>query len=227
MGRRGWNRLALGGFLIVAAAFVLAPGIVRAQSSDVLSETKDLLSHLPASAPGAEAAVVAPIVTPPLSKFTASGRVTSTLASGPCPGPVATACGSSCANIKVSGPVIMSPGGKGTVSACLTVLTIGTTTESCFDQQGNGTLTAASGSTIKFATAGHFCVSDIIPIPPATPTNELFNTDATFNVEGGTGQFVNAVGQGNLTVPFNLFLGGSPPLTSAGVLSMVGAFAKQ
>jgi len=226
MGGRGWNRLASGGFLLVALAFVLTPGIVRA-GSDVLSDTKDLLTHLPASAPGAEAPVVAPVALPALSKFTAVGRVTSTLATGPCPGPVATACGSSCDNVLISGPVTLSPGGKATLSACLTVLTIGTTTESCYDEQGNGTLTVPNGDAIKFAAAGHFCISDIVPAPPATPTSESFISEVGFTVEGGTGQFATAVGQGDLSVPLPVALPPPTPITGAGIVNMVGAFAKK
>jgi hypothetical protein len=226
MGVKGWNRLTSSGLLpVVAVVCVLMPGIVGADSSDILRNTQELLTNLPAPA-AAEAPVVAPIVVPPLSKFTTVGRINSTLATGPCPGgPLASCSPGKCDQIQVSGPVIMSPGGKATISACLTIEFETPPSPSCFDEQGNGTLTVPNGDAIKIATGGHFCVSDVIPLPPATPTGELFTSQVGFTVEGGTGQFGTAVGQGDLSVPFLLPLSG--PLTSTGILNMVGAFAKK
>ena len=217
--RGGRGRGLLGGLSgLVVTALVLLPGVIHAQS---VQSQIELLKHLPAAAP--VNAVSSPdVVTPALAKFQATGRISATLSPNGCPsGPLST-CTSGCDQIQVTGPVTLSPGGKGTLSACLTVEFTNVTNPLCIgDEQGNGTITLANGDTLKFATGGHFCIAD--EIPPTAPTSVLFISSGGYTFEGGTGKQANAVGQGNFSVPWTE----AASFTSNGEFSMVGNYAKQ
>ena len=218
--RGGKGRGLLGGLSgLVVTALVLLPGVIHAQS---LQSQLELLKHPPAAVP--VNAVSSPdVVTPTLAKFQATGRISATLSGNGCPsGPLST-CTGSCDQIQVTGPVTLSPGGKGTLSACLTIDFTGVTNPLCLgDAQGNGTITLVNGDTIKFATGGQFCIAD--EIPPVTPTSEMLIASGGYTFEGGTGKQANAVGQGNFSFPWTET---STSLTSNGEFSMVGNYAKQ
>jgi hypothetical protein len=161
--------------------------------------------------------------TPPLAKFQALGRVSSTLSMGPCAnGPLSTCA--DCLQVQVSGPLNLTPGGKGTLSACITVDPTNVTNPVCeADAQGNGTITLANNDTITFALGGQFCIADAIP--PTSPTTEIFVSNGGYTIEGGTGKQSTAVGSGDYSLP--LTFTGSLPVTSAGEFNMTGNYAKQ
>jgi hypothetical protein len=208
-------------FLATLVASVLLPGLAIAGGLDPFS----ILSHLGEGTPSV--AVSQPnVVTPALAKFQASGRVTSTLTAGPCPSGPQSSC-SSCDQLNISGPMTLSPGGKGTLAACMTINLTSTGGATCLgDVQGNGTITLTNGSKLTFATGGQFCVSDATP--PTTPTTEIFVETGTYMFGPGTGTQANAVGNGQIASQLVADLSGSPTsITSTGPLTMVGTYAKQ
>jgi hypothetical protein len=216
--RGGRGRGLLGGLSgLVVTALVLLPGVIHAQS---LQSQLELLKHPPAAVP--VNAVSSPdVVTPALAKFQASGRISATLSAGTCASGPVTSC-TNCDQIQVTGPVTLSPGGKGTLSACMTVDFTNVTNPLCIgDEQGNGTITMANGDTLKFATGGNFCIAD--EIPPVSPTSVLFMSSGGYTFEGGTGKQASAVGQGNFSFPWIE----ATSFTSNGEFSMVGNYAKQ
>ena len=193
----------------VITAFVLIPRIGRA-------DPRELIRHRAESAPAP--ALAAPLAVPPLVKFQGFGRVTSTFVAGTgCAGSAFATC-NTCDQIQISGPVVLTPGGKGTLTACLNI-TSGVST--CDDEQGNGTITLSNGDTIAFATGGHFCIADQIP---TNPTTILFISAGGYTLEGGTGRESAAVGQGEFSVPFTQ---NGNSLTSTGELDMQGNYARQ
>ncbi len=203
-----WRLAGLTTFVITA--LVLIPRIGRTDPRLLIKQ------HAKSAAPPAVAALKA---VPSLMKFQAVGRVTSTFVTGAgCTGSPFAAC-DTCDQIQISGPVVLTPGGEGTLTACLNI-TSGVTT--CDDEQGNGTITLPNGDTITFATGGHFCIAD--EIPPASPTVILFVSTGGYTIEGGTGKESDAIGQGEFSVPFTQ---DGDSLTSTGELDMHGNYARQ
>lgn len=197
---------ALAALVIVVLAAV--PRIGRA-------DPRELIRHHAESAPAP--AVAARLAVPPLAKFQAFGRIVSTFVAGTgCAGSPSAAC-NTCDQIQISGPVALTPGGKGTFTACLNV-TSGVST--CDDEQGNGTITLSDGDTITFATGGHFCIAD--QNAATNPTTVLFISMGGYTIEGGTGKQAAAVGQGEFSVPFTQ---NGNSLTSTG--DMQGNYARQ
>lgn len=208
-------------FLCTLVASVLLPGLVNAGGLDPFS----ILRHLGQGTP--TAAVSEPnVVTPALAKFQASGRVTSTATTGPCPSGPQSTC-TTCFQLNIAGPMTLSPGGKGTLSACLTLNMGASSSSTCIgDVQGNGTITLTNGSTLAFSTGGQFCISDATP--PTNPTTETFVETGTYMFEPGTGTQATAVGNGQIASQLTADLSGSPTsFTSTGPLTMVGTYAKQ
>jgi hypothetical protein len=210
-------------FLATLVASVSLPGLAMAGGLGPFS----ILSHLGEGGTPSVAVSQPNAVTPALAKFQASGRVTSTLTTGPCPSGPQSTCSSSCDQLNISGPMTLSPGGKGTLAACITVNLTSTGGSTCLgDMQGNGTITLTNGSKLTFATGGQLCVSDATP--PTTPTTEIFVETGTYMFEPGTGTQANAVGNGQIASQLTADLTGSPTsFTSTGPLTMVGTYAKQ
>ena len=201
---------------VALAASFLSPGVARA-GGDPLG----FLAHPPAAA---SAAVSQPqVVTPQLAKFQASGRVTIAFSVGPCASGPEQSCSSGCEQLQVTGPVTLSPGGKGNVSACITVDESNVTNPLCFgDEQGNGTITLQNGDTITFAMGGHFCLADLTPV--ASPTSEIVMSTGGYAINGGTGKQASAVGTGQYSVPLTATISST---TSTSPFTLVGNYAKQ
>lgn len=212
MGKTRLNGL----FAFVVAAVVLGPGIVRA---DPLASLQDAQERLLRSAQAGKANAAAPAAaTPALSQFTANGAVAVADSDGGCEtSAILSGCSSSdCLQLQVSGPLAASsPVGKSTVAACLT-LYLPSGTGLCYDEQGNGTITATNGATLRFATGGKMCFSD------AGSSFDLYITEGGVTFEGGTGAFASAVGEGHLSFPLIITSSG----TATGEFNMIGNLAK-
>ena len=161
-----WGSWMTGLFSAALGASLLFPGVVRA-GGDPLG----VLTHPHAAA---SAAVSQPqVVTPQLAKFQAVGRVTVALTPGACASGPDASCTSDCSQLQVTGPVTLTPGGKGNLSACITADTTNVTNPICLaGEQGNGTITLANGDTITFAMGGQICLADLTPV--ALPTKLKF-----------------------------------------------------
>jgi len=204
---------------IVAAAILLLSTAAHA------FDARALLKSLSAAKSGPQMTAPA-IATPPLSKFQVVGRVTATLTGPACPagpfGPGGPFTCTACAQLQISGPVLLTPGGKGTLSACLTIDYTNNNGQICIgDEQGQGIITLTNKDTIIFATSGHFCIADVIF--PNNPMITVFNSTGAYTIEGGSGKEINAVGQGEFSLPW---LETSSGPTSTGVLNMIGSYAK-
>lgn len=203
------GRILTGVTVLVIAAFVLIPRIARSDPLELIRR------HAGAAPPPA----AVPIVLPQLGKFQAVGRVTSTVVPGSgCAGSPFATC-NTCDQLQISGPLVLTPGGKATLTACMN---IGSGLSTCDDEQGNGTLTLAGGDTITFATGGHFCIAD--EIPPANPTTIAFISTGGYTIEGGTGKQSAAVGQGEFSI--SLIQNGNST-TGAGEFDLQGTYAKE
>ena len=212
MSKARFNRL----FAFVVAAVVLGPGIVRADPPPIVQDAQERLLQSPQVATANAAAPQ--VAAPALAQFTANGRVNVATSDGGCAtSALLSSCTSDCLQLQISGPLAASsPVGKSTLAACLT-LYLPSDVGLCYDEQGNGTITATNGATLKFATGGKMCFSD------ASSSFDLYITEGGFTIEGGTGAFVTAVGEGHISVPLIITTSG----IATGELNMIGSYAKQ
>jgi hypothetical protein len=220
-----WSKAA------IAAVIALVIGAINVNSvaaAGLMEQIQKLSSGAQAESPAAAPAAVA---TPPLGKLAASGRVTETIDSGGCPNSViATSCSpaTDCAQIQFQGPVTvpaLGPG-KSNLTACLTVdnTAISPTFSVCFDGLGKGTITSANGkNSVNFSMGGLLCDSDL-----PTAISVMLITNTTYAVQGGSGAFANAVGNGNLSVSALIAtIPPAPPFPATGQVNFVGTLAKQ
>jgi hypothetical protein len=162
-----------------------------------------------------------------LGKFTATGRITESIATGACPGSFeASSCSSGCDAVSITGPVSATSLGNSTLSACLTVNDLTSSVfSSCLNGFGTGTITAGNGNSIKLAIGGVLCIGDAFPVP--TPTTAIFVGTDSYSVEGGTGPFATALGSGTVAFSDVITNLSGVPIAGTGQVSIAGTLAKK
>jgi hypothetical protein len=220
-------RSALQAALALATAAIVIATPSRGHA-DLVEELNKMGAAAGAGAASAQPSPAPAVSATPLGKFTATGRITESIAVGACPGSIeATACGTtSCDALSITGPVSATSLGKSTLTACLTVTNLTASIfASCLNGFGTGTITANNGNSITLAIGGLFCLGDAFPVP--TPTTAIFVGSDSYAVEGGTGPFTTAVGSGTVAfsdVVTNLT---GVPIAGTGQITIAGTFAKK
>jgi hypothetical protein len=213
----------------VAAALMILVGTASAglsAGSTVLDQVNDLAAKA-RSAGGSSGNVANPLIPgpAPLTKFSATGRLTETLDNGPClnnPIAVSTCSGGGCSQLSLSGTLNGTGVGKSTLDICFTLLP-STSGGACLGNGlGIGTLTAASGSALNLSFAGNLCIND-----EDIPTVTLFlSSNLNFMVEGGSGKFASETGTGNMSISTILVNPTSTPYSGTGEIVMTGTVSK-
>jgi len=209
-------------FAFALSILFLIPATAHAGLLEELNARIDAARRAPAPA-----AIVNPDVTvPALSKFSAVGRLTGTVAQGGCPGTLITCSSpSDCISVSFSGAMISTaPAKKSTLNGCVTYWNTQIDKAGiCYDGLGKSTLTAPSGAALNIAMAGELCVDDeVLP----GPTGLTFVGHGSYSLEGGSGPDANAVGAGDYGYSVVITdLAGGFPVPTTGQASFVGAFA--
>jgi hypothetical protein len=213
----------------VAAALMILAGTAGAglsADSTVLDQVNNLATQ--ARTAGGSSAAVANPLTPgpaPLTKFSATGRLTESLASGPCasnPVAVSACSGGGCSALTLTGSVNATGLGKSTLNACLTLLSTSSLGACIGNGLGIGTLTAANGNALNISFAGCLWENDV---DIATVTLFLSN-NLTFIAEGGTGRFLTETGTGNMAVSSIFVNPSGPSISGTGEIAMTGTLSK-
>jgi hypothetical protein len=217
----------------VAVALMILVGVASARAgmtdlpanSSVLDQVNNLAAQ--ARAAGGSSTNVAIPLTPgsaPLTKFSATGRLTESLASGACANnPIAiSACSSvTCDALTLTGTVNGTSVGKSTLNICFTLFS--SSSGACLGNGlGIGTLTAATGDAVNLSFAGNLCIND-----ENISTVTLFLTsNLTYLVEGGTGKFLTETGTGNMAVSTILVNPSGSPIPGTGQIAITGTLSK-
>jgi hypothetical protein len=165
--------------------------------------------------------------TAPVTKFTATGRITEVLAAGGCtnnPTITSLECtpSTNCDSLTMTGTVSATGLGKATLNVCNNII-LSTSTGACLNGLGIGTLTAANGHLINIAFGGHLCLSNEVVGPPITA---VFDSNLSYDVEGGTGPFATETGNGNLTASDVIVNPSTMPFSGTGEITMTGTLSK-
>jgi hypothetical protein len=210
----------------LAAGSMLFFGAVSAQAGPI----EELGKIAAQASPAGE--VAAPNISPsaPVTKFSATGRINEILASGGCANnPLITSsfCSPStnCDSVTMTGQVNATGLGKANLNACLIIILTPTSSlgECLVGTLGVGTLTAANGNSINVSFGGNFCLANEVLGPP--PILD-FNSLLSYAVQGGTGPFVAATGNGSLTASDILVNPSSLPYSGTGEITMTGTLSK-
>jgi len=223
--RRTVTSVAAALMILVGAASSMAGVTDLTNNSSVLDQINNLAEQ--ARAAGGSSANVAILLTPgpaPLTKFTATGRLTESLASGACANnPIAiSACSSvSCDALTMTGTVNGTSVGKSTLNICFTLFS--SSTGACLGNGlGKGTLTATNGDAVDLSFTGNLCIND-----ENLSTVTLFLTsNLTYLVEGGTGKFATETGTGNMAVSSIFVNPTGSPIPGTGEIAITGTLSK-
>lgn len=219
----------------VAAALMILVGVGSARvgatdlstGSSVLDQVNNLAAQARTAGGSSASTDIAKPLTPgpaPLTKFTATGRLTESLTSGACTNnPIAvSACSSaSCDALTLTGTVDGNSVGKSALNVCFTLFSASSGV--CLGNGlGIGTLTAANGDAVNLSFAGNFCVND-----ENVSTVTLFlSLNLNYIVEGGTGKFATETGTGTMFTS-NIFVNPSgSTISGTGELAMTGTLSK-
>jgi len=216
-------RSALQGALALATAVVVI-ATPAGGHADLIDELHKMGGGGPAST---EQAPVPAVSAMPLGKFTATGRITESIATGACAGSLeVSACGTNCDAVSITGPVSATSLGNSTLTACLTITNLTSSIfSSCLNGFGTGTITAHNGNSITLAIGGLFCIGDAFPLP--TPTTVIFVGTDSYSVEGGTGPFTTALGSGTVAFSDVITNLSGVPIIGAGQVTIAGTLAKK
>jgi hypothetical protein len=206
----------------VAAATLFLVSAASAQAGPI-----DELNRLAEQASPSAQSVPETAVTAPVTKFSATGRITEVLATGGCTNdPLITSsfCSPStnCDSLTMTGTVSATGLGKATLNACYNVI-LSSSTATCLSGLGIGTLTAANGHLVNIAFGGDLCLSNEAVGPPIMIA---FDTNLSFDVEGGTGPFATETGNGNLTASDIIVNPSTIPFSGTGEITMTGTLSK-
>lgn len=212
----------------VAAALLFFAGAASAWagSTDLLGNSGPLDQLLNAPSAGAAPSAL-PDVTrlAPVTKFSANGRLTESLASGGCANnPLVTSlCSSSgsCANLTMTGQLVAAGLAKPTLDACFTIITA-TSSGACYNGLGIGTLTLANGKVVNIAFGGDFCAAD----ENSATSTVYYSSNLTYVIEGGTGPYATETGVGNIAASNIFVLGGGTPAPGIGEIAINGNLSK-
>ena len=223
MVRKWLARVVISSLALAGVGMALTP----AASADLISQINGMLS--PSNPSRQVQSQNNTNASAPLGKFYASGRVTESLDAGACPGSLEeTTCTNNggCDQITITGPVNATAIGKATLSACITVTDLNSSTfSSCLNGFGTGTISGNGGKSINFGIGGVFCLANATPV--SNPTTAYFDGTETYDIEGGSGPFTNAVGAGTLSFSDVITNISGPSFPGTGQLTMSGSFAKQ
>jgi hypothetical protein len=220
--RRTVTGIAAALMILVGAASSMAGVTDLSPNSSVVDQINNLAAES-RSAGGSNANIAKPL-TPgpaPLTKFSATGRLTESLATGGCLNNPLTATCTTCSALTLTGTVNATGLGKSSLDVCFTLVS-SSSLGICLDNGlGIGTLTAANGDAVNLSFAGNFCLND----ETATPT--LFLTsNLTYLVEGGTGRFLTETGTGNMAVSSIFANPTGSPIPGTGEIAITGTLSK-
>jgi hypothetical protein len=225
LSRKNVAAVAVALMILVSVACGTAGAMDLSAGSTPLDQINNLAAEA-RSAGGSSANVVSPL-TPgpaPLTKFSATGRLTESLANGGCSNdPVITSsCSSGCSALTLTGTVNATSLGKSTLNVCFTLLP-STSSGACLGNGlGIGTLTAANGSAVNLSFAGNLCINDETTSAPVT----LFlSSNLAYLVEGGTGKFATETGAGNMAVSSIFVNPSGSPIPGTGEIAITGTLS--
>jgi len=209
--------------ILVGAASSMAGVTDLSPNSTVVDQINNLAAE--ARPAGGSSANIATPLTPglaPLTKFSATGRLTESLATGGCLNNPLTATCTTCSALTLTGTVNATGLGKSSLDVRFTLLS-SSSLGICLDNGiGIGTLTAASGSALNLSFAGNLCIND-----EDIPTVTLFlSSNLNFMVEGGSGKFASETGTGNMSISTILVNPTSIPYSGTGEIVMTGTVSK-
>ena len=222
--RRTVTSIAAALMILVGAASSMAGVTDLSPNSTVVDQINNLAAE--AKPAGASTANVASPLTSgpaPLTKFSATGRLTESLANGGCLNNPLTATCTTCSALTLTGTVNATGLGKSNLDICFT-LDSSSSLGICLDNGlGIGTLTAANGSALNLSFAGNFCLNDETTSAPVT----LFvSSNLAYIVEGGTGKFLTETGTGNMVVSSIFVNPTGSPIPGTGEIAITGTLSK-
>jgi hypothetical protein len=226
LSRKTVARVAAALIILVGAASAPAGAMDLSANSTALDQLNNLAEQ--ARATGGSGADVANPFTPgsaPLTKFSASGRLNESLASGGCSNDplITSSCsGGGCSALTMTGTVNATSLGNSTLNICFTLLP-STSHGICLGNGlGIGTLTAANGALLNLSFSGDLCIND-----ENTSTVTLFlSSNLAYLVEGGTGKFATETGTGNMSVSSIFVNPTGSPIPGTGEIAMTGTLSK-
>ena len=208
------------------AAMMLLIGAASAKAGPI--EELNRLAAQASAAGGSTPDNIASLTVAPVTKFSATGRITEVLSPGGCannPTITTLLCtpSTNCDNVTMTGQVNATGLGKATLSACLIIIVTSSLGECLNGALGIGTLTAANGNLVNIAFGGDFCLANEKIGPPITLD---FNSNLSYAVEGGTGPFATETGNGNLTASDIIVNPTALPFLGTGEITMTGTLSK-
>jgi hypothetical protein len=225
--RRTLTSVAAALMILVGAASARAGMMDLSPNSTVTDQINNLAAQARAAGGSSASADVAkPLMggPAPLTKFSAAGRLTETLATGGClNNPISATC-TTCSSLTLTGTVNASGLGNSTLNICYTLDAMSSLGICLANGLGIGTLTAKNGDAVNLSFAGSLCIADE---NPATPPVTLFLTEnLTYLVEGGTGKFLTETGTGNMSISGIFVNPVSNPIAGTGEIAITGTLSK-
>jgi len=211
--------------ILVGAASAMA-GLMDLSPNSTVTDQINNLAAQARSAGGSSAAVANPLTpgSAPLTKFSATGRLTETLATGGClNSPISATC-TTCSSLTLTGTVNASGLGNSTLNICYTLDAMSSLGICLANGLGIGTLTAKNGDAVKLTFAGSLCIAD--ENPPTTPITLFLATNLAYTVEGGTGKFLTETGAGNMSVSSIFVNPTGSPISGTGEIAITGTLSK-
>jgi hypothetical protein len=223
--RRTVTGVAAALMILVGAGSSMAGVTDLSPNSTVVDQINNLAAEArPAGESSANAVSPLTLGSAPLTKFSATGRLTESLASGGCQNnPLTASCGSSCSALTLTGTVNATSLGKSTLNICYTLETTSSLGTCLANGLGIGTLTAANGDAVNLSFAGSLCINDEIT---TTPMTLFLSSNLTYLVEGGTGKFATETGAGNMAVSTIFVNPSGSPIPGTGQIAITGTLSK-
>jgi hypothetical protein len=210
--------------ILVGTASSMAGVTDLSPNSTVVDQINNLAAEA-GPAGGSSASVASPLTsgTAPVTKFSATGRLTESLANGGCLNNPLTATCTTCSALTLTGTVNATGLGKSNLDVCFTLVSSSSLGICLGNGLGLGTLTAANGSAVNLSFAGDLCVNDETTTPPITLS---LTSNLTYLVEGGTGKFATETGTGNMAVSSIFVNPTSSPISGTGQIAITGTLSK-
>jgi hypothetical protein len=208
--------------ILIGAASSMAGVMDLSPNSTVVDQINNLAAE--AKPAGGSTSNIAAPLTPgpaPLTKFSATGRLTESLATGGCLNNPLTATCTTCSALTLTGTVNATGLGKSNLDVCFTLVSSSSLGICLGNGLGIGTLTAANGSAVNLSFSGSLCINDETTTPTLFLTSNL-----TYLVEGGTGKFATETGTGNMAVSTIFVNPTGNPIPGTGEIAITGTLSK-
>ena len=222
--RRTVTSVAAALMILIGAASSMAGVTDLSPNSTVVDQINNLAAEAK-PAGGSTANVASPLTSgpAPLTKFSATGRLTESLATGGCLNNPLTATCTTCSALTLTGTVNATGVGKSNLDVCFTLVSSSSLGICLGNGLGIGTLTAANGSAVNLSFAGSLCINDETP---STPMTLFLTSNLTYLVEGGTGKFATETGTGNMAVSSIFVNPTGNPIPGTGEIAINGTLSK-